>query len=332
MLKEASFYSVFDADKNILSCALCPRMCKIPQGEKGFCGVRKNKDGKLYALTYGKLSSVNLDPIEKKPLYNFCPGKEILSVGSAGCNFTCPWCQNYGISRKGADDIQLRDADIDGLLSLAKTYNCAGIAYTYNEPLINFEFVRDCSELFHKNSLKNVLVTNGYINEKALASLLPFIDAANIDIKFFRQELYKKYCGGNLGDVMRAVEMFVKEGRHIELTLCVIPGLNDNENDFREMIDWIWALSPAIPLHISRYFPAYKHKTPPTSLKTLNKLRDIAIKKLDFVYQGNVSAPTGTYCPSCKTLLISRTGYHTEIKALKGDSCAACGAVLPIVL
>ena len=186
--------------------------------------------------------------------------------------------------------------------------------------------------LYDGQTIDNVLVTNGYINEKALASLLPFIDAANIDIKFFRQDLYKKYCGGNLGDVMRTIEMFVKAGRHIELTLCVIPGLNDNENEFREMIDWIWALSPAIPLHISRYFPAYKHKAQPTSLKMLNKLRDIAIKKLDFVYQGNVSGQTGTYCPSCKTLLISRAGYHTEIKALKGDSCAACGAVLPIVL
>ncbi|MEA2081955.1 MAG: AmmeMemoRadiSam system radical SAM enzyme, partial [Elusimicrobiota bacterium] len=284
------------------------------------------------ALAYGKLSSISMDPIEKKPLYNFCPGKEILSIGSAGCNFTCPWCQNYDISQSGMDKIQLRDTEIDGLLSLAKTYHSAGIAYTYNEPLINFEFVRDCAELFHKHALKNVLVTNGYINEKPLASLLPFIDAANIDVKFFRQDLYKKYCGGSLGDVMRSVEMFVRAAKHIELTLCVIPGLNDSETDFAEMIDWIWSLSPSIPLHISRYFPAYKHKSPPTSLKTLNKLRDMAIKKLDFVYLGNVNGQTGTYCPSCKTLLISREGYRTEIKALDGNSCANCGAVLPIIL
>ena len=332
MLKEASFYSVFNSGKNILSCELCPRACKIPPGEKGFCGVRKNSGGKLYALTYGKFSSINLDPLEKKPLYNFFPGKEVLSVGSAGCNFTCPWCQNSGISQAPADNIQLREADIGELLALARTYNSVGIAYTYNEPLINFEFVRDCAEEFHKNSLKNVLVTNGFINEKALASLLPFIDAANIDIKFFRQDFYKKYCGGNLGDVMRSVEMFVKAGKHIELTLCVIPGLNDNENDFREMVNWIWALAPSIPLHISRYFPAYKYSAQPTSLKTLNRLRDIAVQKLDFVYQGNVSGQTGTYCPSCKTLLISREGYRTEIKALNGNSCANCGAALPIVL
>ncbi|MBU2528684.1 MAG: AmmeMemoRadiSam system radical SAM enzyme [Candidatus Omnitrophota bacterium] len=331
-MKEASFYSVLNPGKNILRCELCPRRCVIPPGKKGFCGVRQNTGGKLLALTYGKLSSVSLDPLEKKPLYNFCPGKEILSIGSVGCNFICPWCQNYGISQSAVEDAQLRDARPDELVTLAKTYNSVGIAYTYNEPLINFEFIRDCAELFNKHLLKNVLVTNGYINEKPLALLLPLMDAANIDIKFFRHEPYKKYCGGDLGDVMRSVEMFVKAGKHIELTFCVIPGLNDDEDDFREMIDWIWALSPSVPLHISRYFPAHKHKSPPTSLKTLDRLRDVAIKKLDFVYQGNVSGQTGTYCPVCRALLIQRTGYSVEIKALNGSSCANCGAELSIAL
>jgi len=332
MEQEALFYSRYGPGKDVLRCELCPRMCVIRPGKKGSCGVRQNSDGVLYALTYGKLSSVSIDPLEKKPLYNFFPGREILSIGSVGCNFTCPWCQNYSISQVSAEDISLREATPEELAALAQKYNSVGIAYTYNEPLINFEFVRDCAELFRGLSLKNVLVTNGYINEKPLALLMPLIDAANVDIKFFRQEPYKKYCLGDLDSVMRTVEMFVKAGKHIELTFCVIPGLNDDENDFREMIDWIWALSPAIPLHLSRYFPAYKQKTPPTSLRTLDKLRDLAIRKLDFVYQGNVSARTGTYCPHCRALLIAREGYSVEIKALHGSRCANCGADLPIVV
>ncbi|MCD6423565.1 MAG: AmmeMemoRadiSam system radical SAM enzyme [Elusimicrobia bacterium] len=330
-MKQAQFFRVFDKEKRIVDCTLCPRKCRIPDGALGRCHIRKNISGILYSTTYGRFTSVAFDPIEKKPLYHYYPSKEILSVGTAGCNFECPWCQNFEISQASVDEVPTREISPLELKSLAKRYNSFGIAYTYNEPLVNYEFVFDCAKEFYEAGLKNVLVTNFCINEEPFAKLLPYIDAANVDIKFFRNEPYKKICGGDLGAVMRNVEIFFKKGKHIELTFCVIPKENDDENDFKEFVDWIWSLSDRIPLHISRYFPAYKFHRQPTPLKTLYRLRDIAIKKLKFVYLGNVFEESNTYCPNCKALLIKRKGYFVEITGLDGASCKYCGEILPII-
>ncbi len=328
-MKEASYWK---AGKNgNIVCNLCPNRCKIPPGKTGICSIRQNINGKLFTATYGKISSMNFDPIEKKPLYHFYPGRTILSIGSVGCNFRCPWCQNYEISQTTFDESTVREISPEALVQLARTYNSPGIAYTYNEPLINYEFLAECSRVFQKNGLKNVIVSNGYICEEPFANLIPFIDAANIDIKSFNDSKYKQYVGGKLGDVLRSVEMLHKSKKHVELTLCVIPGVNDSKEEFSDLVDWIWALSADIPLHISRYFPAFKFHREPTPLKTLHSLRDIAIKKLNYVYLGNVFEETNTYCPHCKAILIKRKGYSVKIENLKDGVCQNCGEILPFV-
>jgi len=331
-MKEALFWSSEDKEKNIIRCRLCPHECKIAPDLTGICGVRKNISGRLFSLAYGKVSSISMDPVEKKPLYHFYPGSEILSIGSVGCNFRCPWCQNSEISRGSPEDRNLRKVEINELIKIAKARNSIGIAYTYNEPLINYEFLLECAGRFHKNGLKNILVTNGFINEKPFAELLPHIDAANVDVKFFQNGLYKKFCGGNFGEVIRTVEMMYKAEKHIELTFCVVTKANDGKTDFEKFVDRVRSLSADIPLHISRYFPSYKYKEEPTSSKILYEFRDIAAKKLNFVYLGNVTEETNTYCPSCKSLLIRRKGYFTEKTALEGNICADCGKVLPVIL
>ncbi|MCD6413292.1 MAG: AmmeMemoRadiSam system radical SAM enzyme [Elusimicrobia bacterium] len=328
-MREALYYET--GEKGNTVCELCPNRCEIARGKRGICGIRQNENGKLFSLTYGKISSINFDPIEKKPLYHFYPGRSILSIGSVGCNFRCPWCQNFEISQTSFDGDALRETAPEALIQLARTYDSPGIAYTYNEPLINYEFLYDCSKEFHKNGLKNVIVSNGYICEKPFANLIPFIDAANIDIKFFNDSGYRKYTGGKLGDILRSVEMLHKAKKHIELTLCLIPGLNDSKAEFSDFVDWVWALSPDIPLHLSRYFPAYKFHRYPTPLKTMHSLRDIAIKKLNYVYLGNVFEESNTYCPKCKTVLIRRKGYLVEKENLKDGICQNCGEILPFI-
>ncbi|RLD17214.1 MAG: AmmeMemoRadiSam system radical SAM enzyme [Caldiserica bacterium] len=321
---EALYWEVYK-DKKV-KCFLCPHECVIEEGKTGRCRTRKNIDGKLFSLTYGKFTSISLDPIEKKPLYHFYPGREILSVGTFGCNFFCPWCQNFEISQ--ADErVPVRSVKIEELISFSKRYNSIGISYTYNEPLINYEFVLDCSKKFNDEGMKNILVTNGYINEAPLHNLIPYIDGANVDLKSFNNDFYKKYCFSKIGPVLRTIETLFKKKKHIEITLLVIPKLNDNEDEFKDLVDWIWSLSPDVPLHLSRYYPAYKFNREPTPLKTLYRLRDIAIKKLKFVYLGNVweEEYSNSYCPNCKAVLVRRRGYNVKIENLSGNICKNCG-------
>jgi len=330
-MKECLYYKKAPGGDNSVICLLCPNKCAISDGRCGRCGARKNISGVLYALTYGKISSISIDPVEKKPLFNFYPGSVILSAGSVGCNFLCPWCQNSDISRASAETFELREILPTDLITLAKEYGSIGMAYTYNEPLINYEFVKDSAEMFRAYKMKNVLVTNGYICEEPFSTLLPYIDAANVDIKFFSNESYKKICGGEMGAPIRTIEALFRAGKHVEVTVCVVPKLNDSEELFRELVDWLWSLSPDAPLHLSRYFPSYKYSAPPTSVKTLHRLREIAVKKLNYVYLGNVLEESNTYCPSCKTLLIKRKGYNVEKQHLDGNRCMKCGETLNIV-
>jgi pyruvate formate lyase activating enzyme len=271
-------------------CGICPHGCGIEEGHTGFCGARGNIDGNITAVNYGRITSIALDPIEKKPLHRFLPGSTILSVGSFGCNLRCPFCQNCDISMADSKAAETYDMTpeqlVDKALALRPKGNI-GIAYTYNEPLIGYEFVYDCAGLAHKNGLKNVLVTNGYICEKPLREILPFIDAMNIDLKGFTEAFYKK-LSGDLETVKRSIALSAKSS-HVEVTTLVIPGENDSADEMAALSGWLATISPDIPLHLSRFFPRFKYKDKsPTPPETLYTLREIALQHLKYVYLGNI--------------------------------------------
>lgn len=285
-MKEALYYS---QEEGKVSCELCPRGCRIKPEGVGICRVRKNVDGTLYTLNYGKYTAIALDPIEKKPLYHFYPGSLILSIGTFGCSFHCGFCQNWQIAH---DLDHGRSISAHQLVSLAvesADKGSIGVAYTYSEPLMWYEFVLDAASRVHDAGLKNILVTNGFIRREPLAQLLPYIDALNIDIKGFTGEFYKKIIKGEFEPVLAAAEQAYRAGKHIELTTLLIPGLNDTQEELTQLTDWVAnKLGPEVPLHFSRYFPNYHLDVEPTPLKTLYMARDIAEKKLKHVHLGNV--------------------------------------------
>jgi len=326
-MQRAKYYT--KNDDNSVNCLLCPIKCKIIENKTGFCSARTNKAGELYSLTYGRISGLAFDPIEKKPLYHFYPGKEILSIGSAGCNLKCVFCQNYDISQMRSDEYSqnLQAATSEQLLEFAlNRKNNIGIAYTYNEPLINFEFILDTAQLFKKNNLKNVLVSNGYINEAPLNELLPFIDAANIDLKGIGESFYKDNCkAGSPADILRSIEILFKNNIIIEVTNLIVTGLNDEQSQIRRLVDSVHSLSPDIPLHFSRYYPRYKYAAEQTAVETLNFAFDYAKTKQKYVYIGNIHSnyASNTYCYNCGELLIKRLGYNTK-SYLDAGRCQKC--------
>ena len=270
-------------------CPTCPNFCKLEQGEIGICGARKAIDGKVKCINYGLTTSLALDPIEKKPLNRFYPGSLILSTGSFGCNLACPFCQNHSIATGRIDNIAYEYTSpqklVDYALTLKRKGNI-GIAYTYNEPLVGWEYVLDCAELAHKQGLVNVLVTNGYINPAPLKQLLPYIDAANIDLKSFSEEFYKK-IGGNLQTVKNTIATAYPHW-HIEVTTLVIPDENDSVQEMEQLVDWLASLGQDIPLHINRFYPRFKYANrQPTPIATLQQLAELAKAKLKYVYLGN---------------------------------------------
>jgi len=326
-MKEALYWK--QANGKIL-CLLCPQSCIIQEGCLGFCRVRKNIEQKLYSANYGLIASIGMDPIEKKPLYHFYPGTQILSCGSVGCNLRCAFCQNWSISQEVS--IPVKKISPEQLIEIAKRSDSIGIAYTYNEPLVGFEFVLETAKLAKKQGLKNVLVTNGYINEDPLKEILGFIDAANIDIKAFDEEFYKKNCSGTLQPVLKTIKTMHRHC-HIELTNLIIPTLNDSEEKINELVDWVAKLDRNIPLHFSSYFPSYKMELPDTNPEILKSARKIALKKLEYVYTGNITDPEGstTFCPSCKKAVISRNGYIVKENNLKDGKCGFCGGKIDVV-
>jgi len=283
-MKEALHYEKLEAKK--VNCHLCPYECTIASGRKGACGVRVNKDGILYSEVYGKTTGIALDPIEKKPLYHYHPGEHILSIGTKGCNFHCDFCQNWHISQ--VLDAPTTDITSEEVIRKAEQVKSFGIAYTYNEPFIWYEFVFDTAKLAKKSGLENVLVTNGFVNLEPLEQMLPYIDAMNIDLKALDENFYIKICKGRMRPVLEVIKRSVKSC-HVELTNLIIPTLNDSEEMIGKMVDWIYDnVGPEVPLHISRYFPCYNMSIPPTPIETLEMAGDIARKKLKYVYLGNM--------------------------------------------
>lgn len=309
-----------------IQCELCPHACLIAGGRTGRCGIRRNRDGQLVSESYGLISSLALDPIEKKPLFHVKPGSKVLSLGSAGCNFRCPFCQNWTISQQIPAMEELSPAE---LLEQTRRSRAAGVAYTYNEPLINFEYVLDCAKLIRRAGLLNILVTNGYVNPAPRAELLPWIDALNIDLKSIRPEYYQKLCGAKLEPVLDTIREAAKVC-HVELTHLIVTGANDVEADLRGLVDWVASVSPEIPLHFSRYFPQYQWDEPPTSVELLQKALDIGRRKLKWVYVGNLPGKDdSTRCPDCGTELIPRQGYWIGTVKLKDGHCPQCGRLVP---
>jgi pyruvate formate lyase activating enzyme len=291
--------------------------------------VRENKGGELNLITSGIISGLALDPIEKKPLYHFHPGSVILSVGSYGCNLKCDFCQNFHISQNISTDRSLRLLPSELVRKARMTTGNLGIAYTYNEPVVWFEYMIECAELAASEGLHNVMVTNGYINQRPLEELTGVIDAFNIDLKAFSNEFYKRYTGSTLQPVLDSIKIVATSGRHLEITTLILPGMNDSADEMKREAEWIAEnAGEGVPLHLSRYFPMYRRNTPATPPETILRLRDIASEFLDYVYTGNISGDdTGsdTRCPSCNAVVIKRSGYETQLTGLteKGE-CRNC--------
>lgn len=314
---------------NKLQCTLCPHLCKLAAGKTGICGVRRNTGSNIELLTYGIISGYALDPLEKKPLYHFYPGFNILSIGSYGCNMRCDFCQNYHISQNvpphRSTSVKpekiVRDA-------LAIERNI-GIAFTYNEPVVGFEYMRDIALGARKEGLKTVMVSNGYVNDGPLAEIVEFIDAFNIDLKAFNNTFYRKLTGADLEPVRRSLKQIALSGRHLEITTLIIPGQNDDEKEMELETEWIAGeLGKNIPLHLSRYHPMYKREDMPTSDKSLARLFEIAASRLNHVYIGNSTVETGqdTKCPECGTVVTERSGYKLKLQNIDGEGrCSECG-------
>ena len=329
-MEKALFYT---SDGKNVRCFLCPHNCLVEEGGYGVCNVRKNIEGELYTVNYGIASAVNLDPVEKKPMYHFYPGSKILSVGSIGCNLRCKYCQNYTIAQGKFEDFSdytegLSPEEIAGEAERLKERGNIGVAYTYNEPVIWYEFMYDISKSIKARGMKNIMVSNGFINPEPLEKLLETIDAFSIDLKGFTDEFYKKITGSRLEPVKRTLEIIAASDRHLEVEYLVIPGHNDDKKEFSQMLEWYEkSLGKDVPLHINRYFPTYKMTEPATSMKTLIELYEMAREKLDYVYLGNIESELGrdTLCPGCGEIIIKRTGYFSELLGSEKGVCKKCG-------
>ncbi|MBU3175976.1 AmmeMemoRadiSam system radical SAM enzyme [Clostridium estertheticum] len=327
MEKEALFY---EKAAGYVNCKLCPHNCFIIDGAFGKCNVRINHEGKLYTTNYGEITSMAQDPIEKKPLYHFKPGSNIISVGSFGCNFSCGFCQNHTISQGRARSDYLSP---EKLVEVCKGLeNNIGVAFTYNEPSIWYEYVYQSSKLLKENikDINIVLVTNGYINEEPIKKLLPYVDAMNIDLKSFNNDYYRGACGGSISPVLSTIRMASKEC-HVEVTTLLVNGENDSEFEVKEIASFIASVNKDIPLHLSRYFPSYKMEKPATNIDVMIEDRKIAKQYLNYVYMGNVTnMDNSTYCPKCGHKIIEREGYHINVN-ICNDLCPKCRCKINIV-
>lgn len=312
-------------------CELCPRHCVIEPGAFGFCGHRKNVDGTLVAAQFGRVAALGVDPIEKKPLYHFFPGQPIASVGANGCNLACRFCQNRHLSEGRASTEYVSPVE---LAVRARQRGSIGLAFTYNEPTIWFEYILETAALLRDAGLKVVLVTNGYLEDAPWRELCAVVDAANIDVKG-DERFYVELARGHVEPVRRNVETALAAGVHVEVTNLLVTGENDDSAQVRELVDWLAGVSPLIPLHLSRYFPQPHFEAPPTPMARLEAAVKIAREKLRYVYAGNaqLAGASDTHCHVCDAVVVGRLGYHTDASGLTAQgACVACGAKLPIVV
>jgi len=333
-MKEAMFYRKVDSK---VVCKLCPRSCILGDGETGNCGVRKNVGGKLYSLSYGKIIAMHADPIEKKPLFHLWPGSLAMSIATPGCNLHCLFCQNWEISQ--IIELPSWSIEPERVVEMAIENRCHGIAYTYTEPTVFFEFAYETAKLAKKEGLYNAWVSNGMINEEPIKKIARYMDAANIDLKAFTDRFYREICGGvGLKPVLEAIKAFHRHGVWVELTTLLIPGENDSREEIEKIVDWVSKLDRNIPLHFSRFHPMYRMvDRPPTPVEKINEAVEIAKKKLNYVYAGNVwgHEHESTYCPKCGCRVIKRIGFSVVEVNLnekrRGYFCPECGEEIPII-
>jgi pyruvate formate lyase activating enzyme len=331
-MKEAYLY--IPLEDKVVHCQLCAHSCKIPEGKFGFCGVRQNIKGVLYTHNYAKLVAANTDPVEKKPLYHFFPGSLTFSIASAGCNFRCGFCQNWQISQLNFFGQHPGEPfSADKIIKLAKKNNCQSIAYTYTEPTIYFEFALETAKLAKEAGLKNIFVTNGYMSQQAVSWLSPYLDAANIDLKFFKNSSYQKICSAKLEPVLDSIRLFKDAGVWIEITTLVIPGENDTPQELSGIAKFIAGVNKDIPWHISGFHADYKFADyPSTPESTLKLAYDLGKSQgLAYVYAGNVINTWGqdTFCSGCQKPIIKREGFRIREANIAGDKCVFCQTILP---
>ncbi|MCX6562378.1 MAG: AmmeMemoRadiSam system radical SAM enzyme [Candidatus Aminicenantes bacterium] len=332
MIREAMLYKAFGGGRTV--CALCSHRCDIAPGKFGVCGVRENRGGRLMTHVYGEVIAAHVDPIEKKPFFHFWPGSTSFSIATAGCNFRCPFCQNWQISqaaKKGRAADRGEELSPENIVRIALDRGCRSISYTYTEPTIFFEYAYDTAKLAHEAGLANNFVTNGFMTAEALETIRPFLDAANVDLKAFREETYKKVCGARLEPVLDSIRRMRRLGIWVEVTTLVVPGLNDGDAELDDIARFMAGVDPDMPWHISRFHPDFKYtEAGPTPVDTLR--RAFAIGKradLRYVYIGNVSGEGDiTYCPQCFRPLIQRRGFQVEENRVCDGACPYCHTII----
>ena len=318
-----------------IACEACNQHCKLHEGEYGICGIRKVENGELKLLTYGLAAAVNVDPVEKKPMFHFLPGSKAFSFGTVGCNFSCKFCQNFDISQYPKEhnhEVFGRPLSPQTAVDLALQQGCQSIAYTYNEPVVFFEYTYDTAKIAHEAGLKNIYVTSGYETHKAIDTIAPFLDGMNIDIKSYSQSFYKDICGASLKPVLDTIEYARKKGIWVETTTLLIPGHNDSDEEIRAIAKFQADLDPSMPWHISGFYPMYKMKdVPPTPPQTLRRAYEIGKEMgLKYVYVGNIDDESreSTYCPNCHHLVIGRHGHigqYVTNHLINANECPSCG-------
>lgn len=315
-------------------CDLCPHACRLSEGQAGRCRVRGVERGELRALAYGCISGLQADPIEKKPLYHFYPGRSILSAGGWGCNFGCEFCQNWQISQSFEQGGLSMSPNAVVNRALIEPDN-VGLAYTYNEPTVGIEFVLDCARAIKAAGLRNVLVTNGFIQSNPASDLLAVMDALNVDIKSMDEMFYRRYCKGQLAPVLDFCRKAAAAGCHVEITHLTIPGLNDTEANIDQMASWIAeVMGDRTPLHLSGYFPRYRFTIAETAPEVILRLREVAMRHLRYVYAGNLHGRQGgdeTCCPECGAVLIRRIGYRADVCGIRAGHCASCEKAVDVI-
>lgn len=332
MIKEAMLYEKLEGGH--VRCALCSHRCRIAPAKRGICGVRENREGTLYSLVYGPVIAASVDPVEKKPLYHLYPGSDSYSIAAVGCNFRCSFCQNHEISQMPREVGRIAGREMSSRRVVDEAVDSASksISYTYTEPTVFFEFARDTARLARERGLKNIFVTNGFMTQEALEAASPWLDAANVDLKSFRDEFYRRHCGARLEPVLETLRGMKEKGVWVEVTTLVIPTLNDDEGELRDIAAFVRSLGAEVPWHVSRFFPRYKSQgLSPTPLQTVDRALEIGREAgLRHVYGGNVpgSASDHTYCSACGNLLIERQGYEIRAYNLEGSRCRRCGTVL----